>query len=71
MGTRQRFAIPDGWVARGFRFEVEKTSMTVRPTSSTTFSPNSVAFATVLPTVSASSEASLETSGSESSGGGW
>jgi putative transposase len=22
MGTRQRFAIPDGWVARGFRFEV-------------------------------------------------
>jgi putative transposase len=26
MGTRQRFAIPDGWVARGFRFEVEPTS---------------------------------------------
>jgi putative transposase len=26
MGTRQRFAIPDGWAARGFRFEVEPTS---------------------------------------------
>ena len=28
MGARQhqRFAIPDGWVARGFRFEVEPTS---------------------------------------------
>jgi hypothetical protein len=23
MGTRRRFAIPDGWVARGFRFEVQ------------------------------------------------
>jgi putative transposase len=26
MGTRQRFAIPDGWVARGFRFEVQPTT---------------------------------------------
>jgi putative transposase len=26
MGPRRRFAIPDGWVARGFRFEVEPTS---------------------------------------------
>jgi putative transposase len=26
MGARQRFATPDGWVARGFRFEVEVTS---------------------------------------------
>jgi putative transposase len=26
VGTRQRFAVPDGWVARGFRFEVEATS---------------------------------------------
>jgi putative transposase len=26
MGAGQRFAIPDGWVARGFRFEVEPTS---------------------------------------------
>jgi putative transposase len=26
MGARQRFAIPDGWIARGFRFEVESTS---------------------------------------------
>jgi putative transposase len=26
MGARQRFAIPDGWVARGFRFEVEPTT---------------------------------------------
>jgi hypothetical protein len=25
MGTRQRFAIPDGWVARGVRFEVQPT----------------------------------------------
>ena len=23
MATRQRFAIPDGWVARGVRFEVQ------------------------------------------------
>jgi putative transposase len=26
VGTRQRFVVPDGWVARGFRFEVEATS---------------------------------------------
>jgi putative transposase len=26
MAARQRFAIPDGWGARGFRFEVEPTS---------------------------------------------
>jgi putative transposase len=26
MGTRRRFEIPDGWVARGFRFEVEPTN---------------------------------------------
>src|SRR6266536_1728470 len=26
MGAGRRFAIPDGWVARGFRFEVEPTS---------------------------------------------
>jgi putative transposase len=26
MGVGRRFAIPDGWVARGFRFEVEPTS---------------------------------------------
>ena len=26
MGARQRLAIPDGWIARGFRFEVEPTS---------------------------------------------
>jgi putative transposase len=26
MGAGQRFAIPDGWVARGFRFEVQPTS---------------------------------------------
>jgi putative transposase len=26
MGARQRFAVPDGWIARGFRFEVEPTS---------------------------------------------
>jgi hypothetical protein len=26
MGTRQRFAIPDGWIARGFRFEVQPTT---------------------------------------------
>src|ERR671936_1884648 len=26
MGARQRFAVPDGWIARGFRFEVEVTS---------------------------------------------
>jgi putative transposase len=26
MGTRQRFVIPDGFIARGFRFEVEPTS---------------------------------------------
>jgi putative transposase len=26
MGERQRFEIPDGWVTRGFRFEVEPTS---------------------------------------------
>jgi putative transposase len=27
VGTRQRFAIPDGWAARGFRFAVEPTSL--------------------------------------------
>jgi putative transposase len=26
MGTRQRFVIPDGWVARGFRFAVQPTT---------------------------------------------
>jgi putative transposase len=26
MGARQRFAVPDGWIACGFRFEVEPTS---------------------------------------------
>ena len=26
MGPGQRFAIPDGWVARGFRFEVAPTA---------------------------------------------
>jgi putative transposase len=26
MGVRRRFEIPDGWVARGFRFEVEPTT---------------------------------------------
>jgi putative transposase len=26
MGSRQRFAVPVGWIARGFRFEVEPTS---------------------------------------------
>ena len=26
MAGRQRFAIPEGWVARGFRFEVEPTT---------------------------------------------
>jgi putative transposase len=26
MGARQRFAVPEGWIARGFRFEVEPTS---------------------------------------------
>jgi putative transposase len=26
MGTRRRFAVPDGWVARGFRFEVETST---------------------------------------------
>ena len=26
MGAGQRFAIPDGWMARGFRLEVEPTT---------------------------------------------
>jgi len=26
MGARQQFEIPQGWVARGFRFEVEATT---------------------------------------------
>jgi putative transposase len=26
MGGRQRFEVPEGWVARGFRFEVEATT---------------------------------------------
>src|SRR5574341_598786 len=26
MGARQRFTVPDGWTARGYRFEVEPTT---------------------------------------------